>query len=261
MKIRHSKTKVIGRETHHFTEVTSTNDIAKKFVTMKAREGTVVIADTQTSGKGRLGRGWLSPKGGIWFSIILRPEVKAKDTFKMTFLTAVAIAKTIKKMFKLNAEIEWPNDVLINGKKVCGILTETSIRGDAVDSVIVGVGINVNVDINFFPKDLKKTVTTLAAEVNSEVDREKFLSKLLTELEVYYKMFKENRFDSILEEWKQLNRFFGANAEVVSFDEKITGQAVNVDQNGALVIRLADGTTRKVFSGDVTLLQEKVKHE
>jgi BirA family biotin operon repressor/biotin-[acetyl-CoA-carboxylase] ligase len=261
MEIKHSKTKVIGQKIHYFTEVTSTNDVAKELAALRAKEGTIVIAEVQTCGRGRLGRDWLSPKGGVWFSIILRPEVKAKDVFKITFLTAVAVAKTIREMFKLNAEIEWPNDILINGKKVCGILTETSIRGETVDSVIVGVGINANVDLNLFPKHLKKTVTTLAAEVKREVDREKFLRVLLKELEAYYKMFKENNFDSILEEWKQLNRLFGANVEVVSFNEKIEGQAVNVDQNGALIIRLADGTTRKVFSGDVTYLPEKEKHE
>jgi len=259
MKVKYGKTSVIGQKIHYFKEVTSTSDVAKELATLEAVEGTVVIAEVQTRGRGRLGRGWLSPKGGIWFSVILRPEVRAKDAFKITFLTAVAVAKTIGKMFKLNVEIGWPNDVLVNGKKVCGILTETSIRGETVDSVIVGVGINANIDMNFFPKQLKKTVTTLASEVKREVDREKFLRVLLEELEAYYKMFKENKFDLILEEWKQLNRLFGANVEVVSFNEKIMGQAVNVDQNGALVIRLADGTMRKVFSGDVTYLQEKDK--
>jgi len=255
------KTDFMGQKIHYFTEVTSTNDVAKELATSRAEEGTVVVAEVQTCGRGRLGRGWLSPKGGIWFSVILRPEVGAKDVFKITFLTAVAVAKAIRKMFKLNAEIEWPNDVLINGKKVCGILTETSIRDETADSVIVGVGINANIDINFFPANLKNTVTTLASEVKREVNREKFLQKLLEELEIYYKMFKENKFDSILEEWKHLNRLFGASVEVVSFNEKITGQAVNVDENGALIVRLANGTIRKFFSGDVTLLQEKVKHE
>jgi len=261
METKYGKTDFIRQKTHYFTEVTSTNDVAKELVASGAEEGIVVIAEVQTCGRGRLGRGWLSPKGGIWFSVVLRPKVKAKDVFKITFLTAVAVAKTIRKTFKLNAEIEWPNDVLINGKKVCGILTETSIRGEAIDSVIVGVGINANVDINFFPKHLRKTVTTLAAEVKREVDREKFMHVLLEELEAYYKMFKENNFDSILGEWKQLNRLFGSNVEVVNLNEKIRGEAVNVDQNGALVIRLADGTTKKIFSGNVTLLQEKGKHE
>jgi len=253
------KTDFIGQKIHYFTEVTSTNDVAKELTTLGAEEGTVVIAEVQTCGRGRLGRVWLSPKGGIWFSVILRPEVGAKDVFKITFLTAVAVAKVVRKVFKLNAEIEWPNDVLINGRKVCGILTETSIRDETVDSVIVGVGINANIDVNFFPKNLRKTVTTLAAEVKKEVDREKLLQKLLEELEACYEMFKENKFDSILEKWKQLNRLFGANVEVVSFDEKITGQAVNVDKNGTLIVRLANGTTRKFFSGDVTLLREKRK--
>lgn len=251
------KTDFIGQKIHYFAEVTSTNDVAKELATLEAAEGTVVVAEVQTCGRGRLGRGWLSPKGGIWFSLILRPQVKAKDVFKITFLTAVAVAKTIRKLLKLNVEIEWPNDVLVNGKKVCGILTETNVRGESVDSVIVGVGINANIGINFFPEYLKKNVTTLAAEVSGEVDQEKFLHALLEELEDYYKMFKENKFDPILEEWKRLNRLFGANVEVVSFKEKIMGQAVNVDQNGALIIRLSDGTTRKVFSGDVTLLKEK----
>jgi len=250
------KTGFIGQQLHYF-EVTSTNDIAKELASLNAKEGTIVIAEVQTCGRGRLGRDWLSPKGGIWLSIILRPEVKARDVFKITFLTAVAVAKTIRKLFKLNVEIEWPNDVLIDGKKVCGILTETNIRGEAVDSVIVGIGINANIDINFFPEHLKKTVTTLAAEVKKEVDKEKFLHTLLKELKAYYKMFKENNFAPILEEWKRLNRLFGANVEVISFNEKIMGQAVNVDQNGALVIKLADGTIRRVISGDVTLLQEK----
>jgi BirA family biotin operon repressor/biotin-[acetyl-CoA-carboxylase] ligase len=257
--MKHGKSKIVGQKIHYFSEVTSTNDVAKKLATLGAEEGTMVIAEAQTCGRGRLGKGWLSPKGGLWFSVILYPKVKAKDAFKITFLTAVAIAKTIKKMLKLNAEIEWPNDVLVSGKKVCGILTETSIRGETVDSVIVGVGINANIDSNFFPEDLKKNATTLSAEVKKEVDREKLLRKLLEELEVYYRMLKENNFDSILEEWKQLNRLFGANVEVVSFNEKIEGQAVNVDQNGALIIKLADGTTRKVFSGDVTYLPEKDK--
>jgi len=257
--MKSSKRKVIGHKISRFAEVTSTNDVAKELAAQGAEEGTVVVAEVQTCGRGRLGKEWLSPKGGIWFSMILRPKVKAKDTFKITFLTAVAVAKAIRKMFRLNAEIEWPNDVLVNGKKVCGILTETSIRGEKVDSVVVGVGINANIDINFFPKNLKKAVTTLSTELNREIDRKKFLRKLLEELEAYYKRFKEDKFDSVLEEWKRLNRLFGANVEVVSLDEKITGKAVSVDKNGALIVRLADGSTRKVFSGDVTLLQEKGK--
>ena len=259
MNTKYIQSRVIGQKIHYFAEIASTSDVAKDLATLGAKEGTIVIAEVQTCGRGRLGRDWLSPKGGIWLSIVLRPEIKAKDTFKITFLTAVAVAKTIRKMFKLNAEIEWPNDVLVNGKKVCGILTETSIRGETADFVIVGVGVNTNFDVALFPEHLKNTVTTLAAEIKKEVDREKILHNLLEELDVYYRMFKENKFDSILEEWKQLNRLFGANVEVVSFNEKIMGQAVNVDQNGALVVKLADGTTRKVYSGDITLLQEKDK--
>jgi BirA family biotin operon repressor/biotin-[acetyl-CoA-carboxylase] ligase len=250
-EIKESKNRIIGQRIGYFTEVTSTNDVAKELATHGTEEGTVVIAETQTCGRGRLGRNWLSPKGGLWFSVILRPQVKPTDVFKITFLAAVAVAKTIRKMFKSNAEIEWPNDVIVNGKKLCGILTETSVRGEIMDFVIVGIGINVNIDMNLFPKDLKNNVTTLAAEVKRDIDQEKFLHKLLEGLEAYYKMFKQSKFDLILDEWKQLNRLFGAKVEVANFHEKIRGQAVNVDQNGALIIRLADGTMRKITSGDI----------
>lgn len=258
-KTRQDKMKTIGHKIHSFTEVTSTNDVAKNLALSGASEGTVIVAEIQTCGRGRLGKEWLSPKGGMWFSVILRPQVKAKEIFKITFLTAVAVAKAIRKMFNLEAEIEWPNDVFVNGKKVCGILTETNIKHEIVDFVIVGIGINANTDLKSFPRHLRETVTTLATEVNRETDREKLLQVLLEELEAYYNVFKENKFDLILEEWKQLNRLFGASVEVVSFNEKIFGEAINVDQNGSLIIKLANGTTKKIVSGDVTLLQEKAK--
>lgn len=247
------RTDFVGQEIHHFTEVASTNGVAKELAVKGAKEGTIIIAEIQTRGKGRLGRKWISPKGGVWFSIILKPKVNAEDALRLTFMAAVAVTRTIRKMFNLDAEIKWPNDVLIGGKKACGILTETVTRGDAVDFVVIGVGINVNVDLNSFPGHLKRSVTSLKKEMKEEIERERFLCALLEELEQYYKTFKRKRFELILEEWKSLTSLFGAYVEVTSFDEKFDGWAVDVDQRGALIIKLENGVTRKVTSGDVSV--------
>jgi len=251
MEIEYKKTKVIGQKIHYFAEVTSTNDVAKKLATKGAEEGTVILAETQTQGKGRLGRRWLSPKGGIWLSVILRPKIPAKDSYQLTFMTAVAVAKTIRKMFEVNAEIKWPNDILVNERKVCGILTETSTRGNAVGFTVIGIGVNANVDLTSFPTNLRGSITSLKAEVKREVERERFLCALLEELESYYKMLQQKKFELVLEEWKSLTTLFGAYVEVTSFEEKIRGVAVGVDQNGALEVLLENGTLRKILSGDV----------
>ena len=245
------ETDFIGQKIRYFTKVTSTNDVAKELAVKGAKEGTIVLAETQTQGKGRLGRNWLSPKGGIWFSVILRPKIPAKDSYQLTFMAAVAVAKTIREMFKVNAEIKWPNDVLVNERKVCGILTETSIRGNAVEFAVVGVGVNANIDLTSFPKNLRASITSLEAEVKEAVDRERFLCALLGELENYYKMLQQKKFELVLEEWKRLTTLFGAYVVVTSFEEKIRGLAVGVSQNGALKVRLENGTIRKIVSGDV----------
>jgi len=247
------QTDFIGRMIHHFTEVTSTNDVAKELAAKGAKEGTVVISETQTLGRGRLGREWISPQGGVWFSIILRPEIAPEDASKLTLVAAVAVTRAIREAFNLEAEIKWPNDVLIGGKKACGILTETTTKGDAENFVVIGVGINANVSLNSFPENLRDSLTSLKEELKEEIEREKFLRALLEELEQYYKMFMQKKFDSILEEWRNLAGFLGQHVEVVSFDEKIRGWAVDVDQSGALLIRLENGTVKKVMLGDVTL--------
>jgi BirA family biotin operon repressor/biotin-[acetyl-CoA-carboxylase] ligase len=247
------QTELIGKEIHHFAGVTSTNDVAKKLAVEGAEEGTVVIAETQTDGRGRVGRGWFSPRGGVWFSTILRPKVSPEDALKLTLTTAVAVARVIRKTLRLNSEIKWPNDVLIEGKKVCGILTEMSTSGKVVDFVILGVGINANVNIDSFPAHLRNSVTSLKKELRQEVPRERFLQALLEEFELYYKMFTRNEFDLILEEWRDLAKFLGSYVEIVSCGEKLVGLAVDVDQSGALLIKTRDGNVRRVVSGDVSL--------
>jgi BirA family biotin operon repressor/biotin-[acetyl-CoA-carboxylase] ligase len=245
------KTEFIGQEIHHFAEVTSTNDVAKELARKGVKEGIVVISETQTLGRGRLDRVWVSPQGGIWFSIVLRPQVHPKEASKLTFVAAVAVARTIREMFELRAEIKWPNDVLIGGKKVCGILTETSTTGEVVDFVVVGIGINANVGLDSFPESLRNSLTSLKQERMVEIAREEFLRALLEEVERYYTILMRKAFDLILEEWRKLASFLGQYVEITSFDQKTRGQAVNVDSDGSLIIKLTDGRMKKVMTGDV----------
>lgn len=248
------RTNYIGIKIHHLTEVTSTNDVAKKLGGEGEPEGTVVIAEVQTKGRGRLGRKWISPRGGMWFSVILRPKLHVKDTTKLTLMSAVVVAQTIKENLGLSAEIKWPNDVLVRGRKVCGILTETTTSDNGnVNFAVVGIGINANVDLTVFSDSLRATAMSLKAELGRDIDIESFFCALLEKFEHYYDMFKEGKFNLILAEWRGLARFLGSLVEVALLKEKFEGTAVDVDQNGALIVRLKNGTLRKVVSADVTL--------
>jgi len=181
------QTNFIGQEIHNFAEVTSTNDVAKELAGKGARDGTLVVAEIQSCGRGRLGKKWVSPKGGIWFSIILRPKGNPEGALKLTLMTATVVAKVISGTFRLKAEIKRPNDVLINGKKVCGILTEMRTRADKVDFVVIGVGINANINLDSFPRPLRKSLTSLREELKEDVDRKRLLCVLLKEFEQCYR--------------------------------------------------------------------------
>ena len=180
------QTDFIGQEIRYFTEVTSTNDRAKELAIKGAKEGTIVIAETQSHGRGRQGRKWVSPEGGIWFSLILRPKVYPEDALKLTLMTATVVAKVVSDMFRLKAKIKLPNDIVINGRKMCGILTETRTKGNMVDFVVIGVGINANINLDSFPKHLRKSLTSLREELKKDINRKRFLCALLEELEQGY---------------------------------------------------------------------------
>ena len=251
MEAKHNKTRAIGQRIHYHRKVTSTNDVAKALAKSGAQEGTVILAATQTHGRGRRDRSWLAPIGGLWFSLILHPKILAKNSYQLTFMAAVAVAKTIQNLFHLNAEIVWPNDIFVNGRKICGILTETSISGPEVNFAIVGIGMNTNVDLASFPEELRASVTSLKAELKRPVAQDQLLRRLLKELEAYYVMLQLNQFEPILDEWQRLTTLFGAHVEVISCAETIHGVAVGVDQHGALEILLQNGSLKKIISGDV----------
>jgi BirA family biotin operon repressor/biotin-[acetyl-CoA-carboxylase] ligase len=247
------ETECIGREIHNFEELSSTNTTAKEEAEKGAKEGTTIIAETQTSGKGRLDRLWVSPRGGVWLSIILRPCISPEDALKITLTTAVAVARAIRRLFNVKAEIKWPNDVLIDRRKVCGILTEAKLTENTVDFVVVGIGINADFSLQALPKDLQATATTLRETLRKRIDKEKLIAVLLKEFEDSYKLFTTRKFEQLLAEWRSLAGFLGKEVEITSLKEKMQGVAVDITENGALIVELKDGERRTVLSGDMTV--------
>lgn len=254
---KYLQAEILGHPILYFRELTSTNDVAKELALRGVKEGTVILAETQIGGRGRLERKWISPEGGLWFSIVLRPTIPSKHAPKLTLMASVAVARTINKLSPVGAGIKWPNDVLINQKKVCGILTEAEFKGETLDFVVVGIGINANFDLNALPRYIRDYSTTLRKESGEEIDRETLLCRLLEKTESYYALFKERKFGAILKEWRSLTNFLGSYVKIVSGEEKIEGMALNIDEDGALMLRLNDKTLRKVTAGDMTVVGEE----
>lgn len=242
------KTGVIGRDFHYFKETESTNIIARE-IAGSVEEGTVVIAESQTGGRGRMGRKWLSPEGGIWLSIILKPRIQPLFAPRVTLLAGISVAKTIRS-YGLQAKIKWPNDVLIKGKKVCGTLTEIGAEIDQIDYVIVGIGIDANVDIESFPEEIRESSTSLKKELGSPVNRVEFVQRLLEEFEAIYLKFQKDGFPSILEEWRNLSATIGERVKITTQRRTIYGEAIGVDNEGALILETDDGRFEKIVAGN-----------
>jgi BirA family biotin operon repressor/biotin-[acetyl-CoA-carboxylase] ligase len=248
------RTERFGRNIVFLREVGSTNDFAKELAGYGAVEGTVVVAETQTCGRGRLDREWVSPKGGLWFSVVLRPELKPAEAVVIVFVSGLAVAEVLRELYGLKSETKWPNDVLVNGKKICGILTEMNTTGERINCVIVGVGVNVNFDVvKVFPEELRASATSLENMFGRKVRLEELFRALLEKLENVYELFLKEGFDQILAEWKKYASFLGCQVEVASGTEKWVGLALDVENDGALILRLEDGTVKRIFVGDATL--------
>ncbi|MCG2728306.1 MAG: biotin--[acetyl-CoA-carboxylase] ligase [Candidatus Methanoperedenaceae archaeon] len=242
------KTDVIGKAIHYFKETESTNIIARE-IASSVEEGTVVIAESQTGGRGRLGRKWLSPEGGIWLSIILKPRIQPLYAPRITLLAGVAVAKTIHSQ-GLQARIKWPNDVLINGKKVCGILTEIGAEMDMVDYCVVGIGIDANVDTESFPEGVRESSTSLKKELGHEINRVEFVQRLLSEFEALYLKFQNEGFPSILEEWRNMSATIGEWVKITTQTRTVYGEAIGVDNEGALILETGEGQLERIVAGN-----------
>ena len=245
------KNEVIGkRSLFYYESIESTNDKAYELAEKGAPEGSLVVAENQTRGKGRMGRKWVSPKGGgIYMSLILRPDAETDQIPAITLIAASGVIRAIKKVCSVEARMKWPNDVVIDGKKVCGILTEIKAQPDRVDFVVLGIGINVNTPSGKLPPG----ATSLRMECNSRVNRTELIKKVLEELEVHYTRFKKEGFVSLREECRDLSSILGKRVKVEEHRRVIEGAAWDIDQKGALIIRTDNGALERVFSGDVVM--------
>lgn len=234
LKQRHGKV-------HYFDEVGSTMDVARELARKGAEAGTVVVAEQQGKGKGRLGRSWLSPRGGIYFSLVLRPPISPVHAAKMMLMASVAVAQAIRKELGLPAELKWPNDVLISGRKVCGILAEMAAEADAVTFVVLGIGINVNAPV------AEERATSLHEELGRDVSRSRLLDCILDEIERLEGVLGSGE---VLERWKSLSATIGRRVRIVGPEGEIEGQAVDIERGGELMVRESDGSLRPVVTGD-----------
>jgi BirA family biotin operon repressor/biotin-[acetyl-CoA-carboxylase] ligase len=234
---------------HYFPEIGSTMDAARELAKKGAGEGTIVIAEAQTCGRGRLSREWLSPEGGIYFTLVLRPRISPAYAPRINLMVAVAVAATIRKLLGLKAELKWPNDVLIEGRKVCGILAEMDAEMDVINFVNVGIGINANTSIPQF----EKTATSLKDVLGREISRKDFLRALLVEIERRRPLLMKA---DLLEEWKKLSATLKKDVRIMSLGEEVIGQAIDIDATGALILKGKDGSLRTVLVGDCIHLRE-----
>ncbi|MBE0597609.1 MAG: biotin--[acetyl-CoA-carboxylase] ligase [Desulfuromonadales bacterium] len=246
-------TQIIGREIVYLAEADSTNLRASLLGEAGSVEGTVVIADQQSAGKGRLGRRWSSPPGvNLYTSVLLRPPISPRSAPQLTFLSAVATAWAIEETSGLEPQVKWPNDILLGGKKVAGLLNEMSAETDRVHFVVLGIGVNLNMQAGQFPQDLRYPATSLTLETGRPISRLRFARSLLHHLEGLYRVYLEKGFTPILLAWKNLFDLAGRQVEVDLQKRRLSGVAIGIDEDGALLVRLVDGSTERVLAGDVT---------
>ena len=244
-------TKTIGKELYLFKEVMSTNTVAKFLSENDVNNGTVIISEKQSGAKGRLGKSWESPLGGIWLSLVVKPNVDHSKIPMITLATGVAVVKTLERIGIENAEIKWPNDVMINDKKVCGILTEAITKFNSIESVIIGVGIDANFDVNVLSKELQEGTTTLDIELGHRVNENEIIRFFLEEFEKIGTLFEDGKFEGILKEWRKYSYSIGKIVEVREpFSKSYDGYVLGISREGALVVEKIDGTLEKVISGE-----------
>jgi BirA family biotin operon repressor/biotin-[acetyl-CoA-carboxylase] ligase len=255
---RSLETRVMGKTVLFLKEVDSTNSWAKRLACSGAQEGTIAIAKTQTCGRGRLEHLWYSPVGGLWFSVILRPKINASQAPQLTMLAGLSVTQTLRDIFNFDAQVKWPNDVLVNGKKICGILGEANSEADKVSFAVAGIGLNANFDVHeALPESVAASATSLQTEIGYKVGLKQLMIALLKRLEGNYDIYLNKGFSSILAEWKRYSRFIGHEVDVVDQGKIFKGTAEDVDEDGALMLRLGDGTLKHFLAADVSLRQRQ----
>lgn len=250
----HLTTEKLGKSLYYFPSLDSTNIVCKELAEKGAPHGALVIADAQTRGRGRLGRTWFSPAGGLWFSLLLRPNEMRVSPTHLTFLAGLALAQACTKN-GVNASLRWPNDLFVGAKKAGGILTESKGNGASFDYFILGIGLNVNIDLDAFPKELQEEATSLSIEKKEPISRTQLLAYTLLLLEkLIVGIYPKQGFGPILKLWKKYASFLGTQVRVDTSTESIEGEAVDVTLTGALAVQDIDGIIHEISCGDVRKL-------
>jgi BirA family transcriptional regulator, biotin operon repressor / biotin---[acetyl-CoA-carboxylase] ligase len=248
------KTKFLGQVIHYEESVGSTQKIAQRLAYEDVPEGTVVIAEEQVLGRGRMERKWHSPKyTGIWMSMILRPKIPITKAPQLTLITAVAVVQAIEELTGLLPDIKWPNDILIRGKKVTGILTELQAESDRISSIIIGIGMNVNQTKEDFPEELQTIASSLAIEKGEKISRAALIRAVLTNIERLYLLYLEQGFAPVKILWESYAISIGKNIIARTLTGSIHGRAKGINDEGVLLIEDTSGKTHFVYSADIEL--------
>lgn len=248
--------KLFGRKISFYSETASTNDSAFSMGMADASEGTVVIADRQSRGRGRLQRSWYSPANvNIYTSVILRPQINTSESSRISIMAGVAVAEFLEPLCPGCVRLKWPNDVLLNHKKVCGILSQAKIDQTRLDFIVLGIGLNVNMSQDQLSEEIRHTATSLTLETGREFSRQELLIQLYENLEKWYKQLTQNGFDAIRKKWLDFAIMIGQDIHVVFGDEIIEGKAKDIDGDGALILFVEGNKEIKVSAGDATIIK------
>lgn len=250
-------TRRIGKRVHYFAEIDSTNLWAQRRAAQGGEEGEMVIAETQTQGKGRLGRRWVSPPGlNLYLSVILRPQFPPVHAPQITLMSAVAVAETVRSFIPFAPQIKWPNDILVQGKKLAGILTESSCDPERIHFVILGIGVNLNFPRDLMPESIRDRSTSILDLTGKPVDRMSFARRLIQDLDRCYGDLEEEGFPSMARRWEGFFYLRGRRVRVESMDHAVLGRAMGIDRDGALIIEGEGGALQRIVAGDVVPVEQ-----
>lgn len=247
-------TKYIGNKIIHFHTINSTNTKAKELASLGEENGTIILSEEQTLGKGRLGRQWCSPKGkGIWLSLILKPDLDPINASKITQIGAAALCKSFIEI-GIPSFIKWPNDIVINNRKVCGILTEMNGELNRINYIILGIGINVNIDMDDLPEELKDTASSLKIESGKTIDRRKLAALILNNFELLYnELLNECHINSSIDICRKNSILLNKQIRIINKNSTKIAKALDLDNEGRLIVQLEDGTVDTIISGEVSI--------
>lgn len=247
------QTQVIGKNIVYYDAVRSTNTLAAEMAFDNCPEGTVVIAEKQLSGKGRMGRQWYSPSGkGVWMSIVLRPNISPEHAPFITIIAALAVYFSLERKYSIKAGIKWPNDLIVSDKKISGILTEMNAELERVNHIIVGIGVNANFCENDFPSSIEDIATSMKIILGKDIPRKELAIAILSNFEtLYFDAFKKEERKRLISLYKDRTITLGNKVKALYKGEIIEGEAIDITDSGELLIKTDDGETKKIFSGEV----------